>query len=76
MTVVTRACTKPGEQAGSLKKNYISTQGNLNISNPLIKSFKRLFTRIEAIYLLFVSETWLNCNISNTEILPYGWYSY
>ena len=54
--------------ARSLKKN-IYAPGNLPISN-LLKFQEVDYS--DMLDLIFISETWLNSEILNKEILPYG----
>jgi hypothetical protein len=55
--------------ARSLKKTFL-TQENRHISN-LIKFQELVYS--ESIDVMFVTETWLNSNISDGEILPIGY---
>ena len=55
--------------ARSLKKN-IHSQGNLYTSN-LLKFQEMIYS--EMLDIMFVSETWLNSDISSKEILPHGY---
>ena len=55
--------------ARSLKKN-IHSQGNLYTTN-LLKFQEMIYS--EMLDIMFVSETWLNSDISSKEILPHGY---
>ena len=58
--------------ARSLKK-IIHVQDNQYISN--LSKFKELLCS-ESVDIMFVTETWLNSNVSNIEILPNGYNIY
>ena len=58
--------------ARSLKKN-IHSHGNLYTSN-LLKFQEMIYS--EMLDIMFVTETWLNSDISSKEILPHGYNIY